>query len=303
MLDDSVSWGLIAYDASPRKWFRMTARTVRIAVVAPANRVDPSIAQRVAVIAKSAFAGRVELVFHPQCHLSSGHFAGDDAARAAALIEVANDAKFDAVWFGRGGYGSGRVVETVLPKLTAAARRKLYLGYSDLGTVLAAFYVNGIGRVAHGPMPSDLARDNGEAAVRRALSFLVDRLPETVEPTAWSGAKCVAFNLATFCSLIGTPWQPDLTGHVLMLEDVAEYMYRIDRMMFQITSNPGLRKLAGIKLGRCSQIPDNDPAFLQTEIEVVQSWCKRSGIPYLGRADIGHDAENKVVPFGGMLTS
>jgi muramoyltetrapeptide carboxypeptidase len=77
-------------------------------------------------------------------------------------------------------------------------------------------------------------------------------------------------------------------------------MYRIDRSLFHITSNPGIRKAAGIWLGRCSAIPPNDPDFGQTEEEVARHWCERSGIPYLGRADIGHDVDNKVVPFGRL---
>jgi muramoyltetrapeptide carboxypeptidase len=85
-----------------------------------------------------------------------------------------------------------------------------------------------------------------------------------------------------------------------MLEEVSEYMYRIDRAMFHITSNPCLRKLAGIMLGRCSAIPPNEPEFGQTAEEVVQHWCRVSGIPYLGRADIGHDIDNKIVPFGRL---
>jgi muramoyltetrapeptide carboxypeptidase len=56
--------------------------------------------------------------------------------------------------------------------------------------------------------------------------------------------------------------------------------------------------VAGIRLGRCSAIPSNDPEFGRTEDEIARDWCARSGIPYLGRADIGHDAGNKVVPFG-----
>jgi muramoyltetrapeptide carboxypeptidase len=103
--------------------------------------------------------------------------------------------------------------------------------------------------------------------------------------------------------LIGTPYQPDLTDHVLLLEEVAEYMYSIDRMLFHITSTPVMRKLAGIKLGRCSQVPTNDPDFGKTEGEVAEYWCDRAGISYLGRADIGHDADNKVVPFGAVAIS
>jgi muramoyltetrapeptide carboxypeptidase len=80
-------------------------------------------------------------------------------------------------------------------------------------------------------------------------------------------------------------------------------MYRIDRSLFHITSNPAVRRVAGIRLGRCSAIPDNDPDFGQTEVEVVQHWCRKSGIPYLGRADIGHDASNKIVPFGGLRSA
>ena len=56
--------------------------------------------------------------------------------------------------------------------------------------------------------------------------------------------------------------------------------------------------MAGIRLGRCSDVPENDPDFGRTEEEIARYWCERSGIPYLGRADIGHDVDNKVVPFG-----
>src|SRR5688572_26538788 len=133
---------------------------LRIGVVASASRLEPAMAARVTRLAAERYPA-VELMFHPQCYLSCGHFAGDDAARAAAFIEVANDPSSDALWFGRGGYGSCRIAETVLPKLNAAARRKSYLGYSDAGALLAALYASGFSGLAHGPMPSDIARQNG----------------------------------------------------------------------------------------------------------------------------------------------
>jgi muramoyltetrapeptide carboxypeptidase len=101
-----------------------------------------------------------------------------------------------------------------------------------------------------------------------------------------------------FSLLLGTPLEPDLAGHDLLLEDVAEHMYRTDRAMFHITSNAAVRRIAGIRLGRCSDVPDNDPDFGETEEEVVRFWCARSGIAWLGRAEIGHDSCNRVVPFG-----
>jgi muramoyltetrapeptide carboxypeptidase len=270
---------------------------MKIAIVAPANRMDPAVAERVKQFAAALYPNRVMLEIHPQCFLSSGHFAGDDQARAAAFVEVANESSIDAVWFARGGYGSCRILEAALPILSAAAKKKTYLGYSDMGSLLGALYVKGFPHLVHGPMPSDLARQGGEAAVKRSLAYIVERDPASLEPSK-DGARRAAFNIETLAGLIGTPYEPDLTGHVLMLEEIAEYMYRIDRSLFHIFSSPKMRGLAGLRLGRCSDIPTNDPDFGKTEVEVAEYWCQRTGIPYLGRADIGHDADNKVVPFG-----
>jgi muramoyltetrapeptide carboxypeptidase len=272
-------------------------RRVRVGIVAPGSRLDPSTAQRVTALAAERHP-EVELYVHPQCQMSWGHFAGDDAARIAAFVEIANDASFDAVWFGRGGYGACRVAEAALPQLNDAARRKTYLGYSDAGVLLAGLYAKGFQGVAHGPMPADITRDGGDEAVARALAYLSHRAADTLEPSIAPSGKAVAFNMITFSQLIGTPLQPDLTDHVLMLEEVSEYMYRIDRTLFHITSNPAIRRVAGLRLGRCSAIPPNEPDFGQTEVEIVQHWSRVSGVPYLGRADIGHDAANKIVPFG-----
>jgi len=273
----------------------MPQSRTRIAVVAPASRIQPALAQEVAALAEALAPGRVELVFHPQCFLTSGHFAGTDEERAAALIEAANDDGFDAVWFARGGYGAGRIAEQACAALTPAARRKTYLGYSDMGFLLAGLYARGCA-VAHGPMPADLRRSGGEAAVARALRYLADRAPDTLEPHL--DGKSAAFNITVLSHLLGLEIEPDLTGHVLMLEDVSEHMYRIDRAMLHILSQRRMRGLRGVRLGRVSDVLPNEPDFGEDEEAVVQRWCGRFAIPYLGRADIGHDAGNKIVPFG-----
>jgi muramoyltetrapeptide carboxypeptidase len=70
--------------------------------------------------------------------------------------------------------------------------------------------------------------------------------------------------------------------------------------MFHVTSNPEIRKVKGIRMGRFSDIPDNDPPFGQDVEEIARHWCALSGIAYLGPADIGHDTANKIVPFGRL---
>jgi muramoyltetrapeptide carboxypeptidase len=261
--------------------------------------MSPEVAEKVPALAAHRYPDRTpEIVFHPQCFASHGHFAGDDETRARAFLDVANDESFDAVWFARGGYGSCRVVEAIMGRLTESSRRKAYVGYSDAGMLLAALYRGGFEAVAHGPVAQDVLRDGGDAAIGRALDWIIDRAPEALEPTVGHGRKTAAFNMTVLSQLLGTPLEPDLAGHVLMLEEVEEAMYRIDRSLFHITSNAAIRRVSGLMLGRCSAITPNEPEFGMNEEEIARYWCQRSGIPWLGRADIGHDANNKIVPFG-----
>ena len=153
--------------------------------------------------------GDCELVIHPQCFLTDGHFAGPDAARLAALREVMADPAVDAVWFARGGYGSNRIAEAALADLPDAARGKLYMGYSDAGFLLAGLHKAGL-EVAWGPMPQDVLRDGGDTAVHRALNWLVLRDRSALEPQLQPPA--MAFNLTVLSNLLGTPLEPDFTG-------------------------------------------------------------------------------------------
>jgi muramoyltetrapeptide carboxypeptidase len=107
----------------------------------------------------------------------------------------------------------------------------------------------------------------------------------------------MAFNLTVLSNLLGTSIEPDFVGAELLIEDVAEHEYRIDRAMFHVTGSPAVRGVSAIRMGRMSDIPDNDPAFGSDAESIVRDWCKRSGIAFEGSADIGHDAANRVVPF------
>ena len=270
---------------------------MRIAVVAPSCSLKREAAERVQAIV--AERGDCELAIHPQCFLSDGHFAGPDEARLAALREVMADPSVDAVWYARGGYGSNRIAEAVLDRLPDAARGKTYLGYSDAGFLHAGFHKAGLD-VAWGPMPQDVIRGDhglqaGEAAVNRALDWLVKRDSSALEPDLQGPA--MAFNLTVLSNLLGTPLEPDFTGVDLLIEEVSEHLYATDRTMFHVTASPNVRRVARLRLGRVGDILPNDVEFCSDEGAIVEDWCRRSGIPYGGRADIGHDAQNKVVPF------
>ena len=106
-----------------------------------------------------------------------------------------------------------------------------------------------------------IIRADAVAAVRRALRYVTgDR--SCLEPSL-DQHPTVAFNLMTLAMLCGTPLMPGLAGHVVMIEEVSEHLYAIDRLMFHVTSHLG--GIAGLRLGRVSDVPENDRAFGSSE--------------------------------------
>lgn len=265
-----------------------------IAICAPATPITRDHAAAFEALIAAEFPG-VTAQFHEQCFASHGHFAGDDLTRLSALLDCANDPAFDAVWFARGGYGSNRIAEAAVAQMNGEARAKTYIGFSDCGYLLGALYRAGIGQCAHGSMPVSARSEPGAEAVRRVLRWLGGD-NSGLEPSLDGVTPAAAFNLITLAMLAKTPAMPDLTGHVVMVEEVSEHLYAIDRMFFALAGS--LPRIAGLRLGAVTDVPENHVEFGQSAEEIAQFWCDRLGVPYLGRAEIGHNAANKVVPFG-----
>lgn len=265
-----------------------------IAICAPATPITREQAAALELLVAAEYPAH-RVTFHEQCFARTGHFAGDDLVRLSALLDCANDPAFDAVWFAKGGYGSNRIAEAAVARMNMHARAKSYVGFSDCGYLLAALYRNGIGQSVHGSMPVSARSEGGREAVRRVLNWFQGDT-SGVEPSLDGATPAAAFNLITLAMLSGTQLMPDLTGHVLMVEEVSEHLYAIDRIFFHLAGM--LLRLKGLRLGAVTDIPENYVEFGQNEEEIAQFWCARAGIPYLGRALIGHNSANRVVPFG-----
>lgn len=265
-----------------------------IAICAPATPITRDHAEALEALVADEFPG-TNVTFHEQCYASHGHFAGDDLTRLTALLDCANDPAFDAVWFAKGGYGSNRIAEAAVAQMNAEARHKTYIGFSDCGYLLAALYRAGIGQCAHGSMPVSARSERGREAVRRVLQWL-NGDNSGLEPSLDGVTPAAAFNLITLAMIARTPMMPDLSGHVLMVEEVSEHLYAVDRCFFALSGS--LPRLAGLRLGAVTDVPENYVEFGQTEEEIARYWCDRMGVRYLGRAEIGHSSANKVVPFG-----
>jgi muramoyltetrapeptide carboxypeptidase len=205
---------------------------LRVAVCAPSTPFDRADAARVAALAAD-YPG-LSWCFTNSALPRRATSPEADALRLAAFVECANDPACDAVWFARGGYGAGRIAQDAMGLLGSGGGGKTYLGYSDGGVLLAALYRAGIGRPVHAPMPVD----RRPGARRRCGACWTGWSGDSVglEPHAVGAVPVVAFNLMTLAMIMGTPVMPDLSGHVVMVEEVSEYDYAVDRLLFHVTA-------------------------------------------------------------------
>jgi muramoyltetrapeptide carboxypeptidase len=219
-----------------------------------------------------------DVTVHPQVLTHHFTFAGEDEARAGALVDFAHDSRFDVIWMARGGYGASRLLP-ILDRLTRERgrpkKRKLLIGYSDV-TVLHNFVQNNWGwATLHAPMPaaSSFSRLKPEewrailACVRGERTQFAWQQTQleyvTSQPERAIEAELVGGNLSLVACVVGTPHAFDVAGKILFLEDVGEKPYRIDRMMTQIVQSGALDKVAAVVLGDFTDCEDEADTCLK----------------------------------------
>jgi muramoyltetrapeptide carboxypeptidase len=272
----------------------------RVAVVAPAGPLD-----REAMDAGlRILAGRYKVEWDPGFLSRDRYLAGDDRRRARELAAALTDPEIHGVFAARGGYGSMRILPEVWP---IAGRRpavpgpvKMLVGFSDITALHAAMQATG--RVSvHGPVVTQLGLQPG-TVVERYFSILEDGAapPAPVSGTPLVGGVAegplLGGNLSLLTRLLGTPWLPDFAGAVLLLEDVGEQPYRIDRMWTHLRLAGVLDRLAGVALGDFTDCETSEAEF--TLRDVVAGLAGETGLPCIGGLPIGHGAVNVPVALG-----
>jgi len=253
--------------------------------------------QGLAVLAELAPQCRVDC---PEAVLASlEYLAGPDAERAANLSALMSDPGLGAVLAARGGFGCLRLLPLLdLPALAGSGA--CLIGFSDLTALLNPLAALGLITV-HGPVVTQLPRlDQASRADLAAL--LAGRRPwpatlsgKAVAPGLAEG-PLLGGNLTTLCSMLGTPWFPDLSGAVLVLEETGEAPYRLDRLISQLELSGALALVAGVAVGRLSD-QDNDPPGLAT---ALARRLEGLGKPVVMNLPFGHGAANRPLPLGAM---
>lgn len=234
-----------------------------------------------------------------------GYLAGTDDMRAADFNEAARDPQVRGIFALRGGYGTMRILDAI--DYDALARDpKVVLGYSDLTALLNAI-TQRTGLVTfHGPVAalSQFGADE-RAWLRRAvmqvkpLGKLHAAQAVTIAPGSASGRLCGG-NLTLITALLGTPYEIDTTGALLIIEETDEAPYRIDRMLTQLALSGALARAAGVLVGRCAncEVDESHPYAAMPLQATLRDRLGSLGIAVLAELPIGHAGEQWTVPIG-----
>ena len=234
----------------------------------------------------------------------TGYFAGDDAQRGDDLLQALHDDEIDGIWCLRGGYGAARL----LPRLSIELLRrhpKALLGFSDITALHAAWQHAGLvsyhGPTARAPL-SDFSRDS----LVRALQGSTDCCGEAADARVVRGGRAtgrlVGGNLALVASLCGTPWAVDCRDAIVVLEDVGEATYRLDRMLTQLRLAGAFDGCVGVAFGICTDCPDTTDDGTRTVDAIVTELADVLQVPTLQGIPVGHISDQWTVPFGAIAT-
>lgn len=266
-----------------------------IGIAAPASPFDvEAFEQGVAVLESLGFAVSIpKSIFKRQ-----GYHAGADAERAEILMELFADPGIRAILCARGGFGCIKLL-SLLDFESIKKHPKVFVGFSDVTTLLVAIYQRCRMVTFHGPLVTSLAKSSDatisglmHAVATNTPVVLTPARPEVLKPGRATG-PVLGGNLATLIHLVGTPYAPDLSGHILFLEDRGEALYRIDRMISHLYLSGHLDGVAGVLLGSFEDCGDIKDVY-----GIVKKAFQDRPVPILAGADLGHGEKNITLPVG-----
>jgi muramoyltetrapeptide carboxypeptidase len=265
-----------------------------IGIIAPAGPFDPELFQK-GVAALETMGYRI---YKPKGLTKSDRFlAGSDQHRAGLLNDMFADPAIKGVFCARGGYGSLRILDLIDYDLIQQ-NPKVFVGFSDISALLWVLENTCGLTVFHGPVVTMLGRENAETAAG------LETAVTAVTPMEISGAGAViragtgqgvvrGGNLATLCHLLGTRHAPHFRDSMVILEDVGESPYKVDRMLCQMRMAGCFDGMAGLALGTFFDSGEEGDI-----LDVFKDIFKDMDIPILAGFNIGHGIVNLTLPFG-----
>lgn len=274
-----------------------------IGIIAPAGPPDREKLKQ----AMPFFENRgLQVKFGENIDRQYGYLAGTDLERLADFHEMIRDPDVKAIFFARGGYGTGRIAPSIDYDLIRD-HPKIIWGYSDI-TYLHTAIRQSTGLVTfHGPMPaSDICKDDFDelsASMFEQLFAPAELIysekiaPLEVHVDGEAAGRLVGGNLSLLVSSIGTPFELDTKGKIVLLEDIGEEPYKVDGMLNQLKLSGKLKEAAGIVIGDfAGAAPKLDPSL--TLEQVFADYFTELHVPVMSGFKIGHCLPHFAIPLG-----
>jgi muramoyltetrapeptide carboxypeptidase len=273
----------------------------KIAITCPAKKLPSPMTDAIELLRSWG----LEVVLGDTIDASYHQFAGDDDLRARDMQRFIDDDSIKAIIAARGGYGTIRMIDKVdFGRL--ATHPKWLVGFSDITLLHTHLFANYGLQSIHGQMPVNIPDASAESLISLKKALFGEELRYKFEshsanrPGSAEGIL-IGGNLSLLIAASGSVSDLDYSGKILFIEDVGEYLYAIDRMMYTLKRSGKLKDLAGLIVGGFTGIKDNDIPFGQTVPQIIMEVVKEYKYPVCFDFPAGHVPDNKALVLGKQM--
>ena len=269
-----------------------------VAITCPAKKLPRDINDAVRLIESWG----LNVVLGETVFAEDNQYAGDDELRSKDFQRFLNDSNVKAIFAARGGYGTIRIIDKI--NFEGFARQpKWIIGFSDITVLHSHIYALFKVQTIHGQMPLTIPDGTKPSleTLRKALfneSFDYQYESLAVNRTGEATGILIGGNLTLLIAMMGSVSDIDYHGKILFLEDVGEYLYSIDRMMWILKRSGKLSQIKGLIIGSFTELKDNEIAFGKTAVEIISEHVSGYSYPVCFDFPAGHIEDNHALILG-----
>ena len=273
-----------------------------VIIIAPARKVDKKL-----LSFSLQLLQKWELVplLSENIMAESGIFSGSKKLRHQDFQDALDHPSARAIWCFRGGYGTTQIIEGINPA-SFLQNPKWIIGFSDITNFHC--FSNIILHTAslHATMPIN-TQSNTTSTLNSLKNFLMNRkISYKIKSNKLNilgevEGSLIGGNLSVLCATLGTNYQPDFENKILFIEDIDEYYYKIDRMIWQLKYAGVFHQISGLIIGHFTNLKDNSISFGMSLEEIILEKLNEFNFPVIFDFPAGHENENLAIPFGMKL--
>jgi len=230
-----------------------------------------------------------------------GMFSGSNEERIEMLQAILDSPNVKAIFFARGGYGSIRILDKLNFNLFME-NPKWLIGFSDITVFLSHISKMYNLPTLHAPMPFNFP-GTSRSKLKELFKLLfgvknsIKILSNKHNRNGVASGKLIGGNLSILCSLLNSESFPKTKGNILLIEDIGEYLYSIDRMIYSLKRSGVFKNISGLIVGKFTNVKDNKPTFGQSINEIIIQAVSEYKFPICFDFPVGHVKNNTPIIF------